>query len=117
MRLAWYWTDLMRSYVDIATMICSTASGTLAICSKQGHVWLLSIRRTIRRQSAHRQRVHRRDMLDVVPLHHWSIGTRIWSACFCQQSSRKPYMPTLMAFGTGNRAEMSIYRLWKLLRL
>lgn len=71
--LAWYWRDLM-STDGIQSMTSCPDSGLLAICSKRGDVWLLSVARSRQRNS--------KRTLDVRPIHHWSVQTRIWSACF-----------------------------------
>lgn len=104
--LIWFWPDLMDSGIVIQTLASCTNSGLLAICGKQGDVWLISVQK---RQTAGRRKVVQ-GALDVQPLSYWKTNDRIWSACFAQitMSDRRP---PWIAIGTGSCEGVLVYSL------
>lgn len=104
--LIWFWHDLMDSGIAIQTLTSCPDSGLLAICGKQGDVWLLSVRKT---QTARQHKVTH-EALNVRPLSYWKVNGRVWSACFAKIESSFRY-PTWVAIGTGSREGILIYSL------
>ncbi|PWN33710.1 uncharacterized protein FA14DRAFT_156394 [Meira miltonrushii] len=104
--LAWFWPDHLNSSVTIQTLASCPDSGLLAVCGKQGEVWLLSIRK---RQPLRQHKVAH-GTLDIRGLSHWKVNERIWSACFAKtKTSHK--CPPWIAIGTGGREGVLIYSL------
>lgn len=108
--LTWFWTDLMNSGVAIQTLASCPNSGLLAICAKQGDVWLLSIQK---RQTTIHQKRHKAGSLEVRAISQWKVSHRIWSACFAKVSSNKgpQRFPSWLAIGTASREGIFIYSL------
>lgn len=104
--LAWFWPDQMNSNVIIQTLASCPNSGLLAICGKQGEVWLVSVRK---RESVRQHKVAH-GALDIRPLSYWKVEDRIWSACFAKTSTSHGY-PSWIAIGTGGREGVLIYSL------